>query len=66
VIDSIRLPMKWKPFELVRPTYTKSRANSFMDVVSSYSSKSRPECMIDGRKVQTFDEVTFKAPLTKC
>jgi hypothetical protein len=64
VIDSIRLPGKFKPFELVRKTST--RATNFMELVQSYSSKSRPECVVDGRKVDTFDDVTFKAPLTKC
>jgi hypothetical protein len=67
LIDSIRLPLRLKPFELVRPTdYSSSRSNSFMDVVRSYGSKVRAECKVDGRKVQTFDEVTYKAPLTKC
>jgi hypothetical protein len=69
LIDSIRMPMKIKPFELVRQSdysSSKSRANSFMDVVRSYGSKSRPECKVDGRRVSTFDEVTYKAPLTKC
>jgi hypothetical protein len=38
-----------------------------MDVVRSYSAKTRSaECKVDGRRVQTFDEVTYKAPLTKC
>jgi hypothetical protein len=67
LIDSIRLPGKFKPFELVRQSgSSSSRANSFMDVVRSYSSSARPECKVDGRQIQTFDEVTVKAPLTKC
>jgi hypothetical protein len=65
-IDSIRLPMKTKPFELVRPKEQSARVNSFLDVVRSYSSSGRPECKVDGSRVQTFDEVTYKAPLTKC
>jgi len=66
IIDSIRLPMKVKPFELVRYDEVSSRANNFMDVVRSYSSKTRPECKFDGKRVETFDDVEYKAPLTKC
>jgi hypothetical protein len=66
LIDSIRLPLKVKPFELVRPTERSSRAHKFMDVVRSYGSNTRAECKVDGRKVQTFDDVAIKAPLTKC
>jgi len=67
VIDSVKLPMKVKPFQLVRESEASSRrSNSFMDVVRSYSSQTRPECKVDGKRVETFDEVAYKAPLTKC
>lgn len=65
-IDSVKLPMKFKPFQLVRGSEGSSRSNSFMDVVRSYSSQNRPECKVDGKRVETFDDVTYKAPLTKC
>jgi hypothetical protein len=35
-------------------------------LVSNYATESRPECKVDSRRVNTFDDVTFKAPITKC
>jgi hypothetical protein len=66
IIDSVKLPMTLKPFKLVRESEGSSRSNSFMDVVRSYGSQTRQECKVDGKKVETFDDVTYKAPLTKC
>jgi len=63
-ITPLSLPMKIKPFKLVKPG--QSSIESFTDMVSSYATESRPECKVDSRKVNTFDDVTFKAPLTKC
>jgi len=63
-ITPLSLPMKMKPFKLVRPG--QQSIESFTDIVSNYATESRPECKVDSRKVNTFDDVTFKAPLTKC
>jgi hypothetical protein len=66
-ISSLALPMKVKPFKLVSNNGIKSASlESFTDLISSYTSESRPECTVDSRKVRTFDDVSFKAPLTKC
>lgn len=63
-VNSFSLPMKVKPFKLVSPG--QSSVDSFTDIVRSYATESRAECKVDSRKVRTFDDVTIKAPLTKC
>jgi hypothetical protein len=63
-ITPMSLPMKIKPFKLVKPG--QQPIESFTDIISSYATESRPECKVDSRKVNTFDDVSFKAPLTKC
>jgi len=64
-VDSFQLPMKVKPFKLVNSPLQTS-VDSFSDVIKSYATEKRAECKVDSRKVETFDDVTYKAPLTKC
>jgi hypothetical protein len=65
-IDSMSLPYKTKPFQLVKPSQTQKSVESFTDLVRSYASESQPECKVDNKKIRTFDDVVVKAPLTKC
>jgi len=66
-IDSLSLPTKVKPFKLVQPGQVQQSVESFNDVLVNYATESgRQECKVDSRKVQSFDDVIFKAPITKC
>jgi hypothetical protein len=65
-IDSLSLPTKVKPFKLVKPGQVQKSVDSFSDIVRDYATEERQECQVTSRKVRSFDDVTFKAPLTKC
>jgi hypothetical protein len=65
-IDSLSLPTKVKPFKLVKPGQVQKSVDSFSDIVRDYATEERQECKVNSRKVRSFDDVTFKAPLTKC
>uniref|UniRef100_A0A914PML8 VWFD domain-containing protein n=1 Tax=Panagrolaimus davidi TaxID=227884 RepID=A0A914PML8_9BILA len=42
------------------------RQNSIGDAINEYSDARRAECRVDGRKIKTFDSVTYKAPIGRC
>jgi hypothetical protein len=65
-IDSMPLPMKLKPFKLVKPGQFQQEVDSFSDLIKDYAVENRQECKINNGKVQSFDDVIFKAPLSKC
>jgi hypothetical protein len=65
-IESLSLPIKAKPFKLVKPGQVQQSVDSFADIVRDYGVESRQECKVNSRKVRSFDDVIFKAPLTKC
>jgi hypothetical protein len=63
----LSLPMKVKPFKLVKPGQVQQSIDSMNDIVRDYAvENTRQECKVNGRKVVSFDEVIFKSPLTKC
>jgi len=65
-IDSMVLPMKTKPFKLVKPGQIQQSVDSFSDIIRDYAVENRQECKINNGKVRSFDDVIFKAPLSKC
>jgi hypothetical protein len=65
-IDSMPLPMKTKPFKLVRPGQVHQSIDSFSDIIKDYAVENRQECKINNGKVRSFDDVIFKAPLSRC
>jgi len=65
-IESLSLPAKIKPFKLVKPGQIQQSIDSFSDIIRDYAVESRQECKVSDRKIRTFDDVIFKAPLTKC
>jgi hypothetical protein len=65
-IDSMVLPMKTKPFKLVKPGQIQQSIDSFTDIIRDYAVESRQECKINNGKISTFDDVIFRAPMSKC
>jgi hypothetical protein len=65
-VNTISTPVKVAPFPLIRRQ--SQSINSAHQLLTSVISKkdSAQECSVDGTQVRTFDEVTFKAPITKC
>jgi len=67
--ESIHLTRKTHPFALVREDDNNDwehRPGSWSELVKSVGLLGRAECQADGRQIKTFDEVVFKAPLSKC
>jgi len=62
-IKSIQLPTQIRPFPLVRhndkPTHRASQLFPSLSVVQG-----RAECKVDGQRVNTFDNVLYKAPIS--
>lgn len=63
-IVNARLPMTICPMPLVRAS--QKPTHSIMQAFTRYTTKNRVECHADGRRVETFDGVLYKAPITKC
>ncbi|KAI1713929.1 lipoprotein amino terminal region domain-containing protein [Ditylenchus destructor] len=64
-IRSMELPVKARPFALVRPNEKSS--HSAVQLMSRLAmGKGRAECSVDGKRVDTFDDVHYKAPIGKC
>jgi hypothetical protein len=64
-IQSVRLPYQIRPFALVRKNNKASHsAQQFVTRITS--DKGRAECTVDGKRVDTFDGVLYKAPIGKC
>jgi hypothetical protein len=64
-IQSTELPTKMRLFPLVRPAEKSS--HSTIQLFSRMAVGSgRAECSVDGKRVETFDDVLYKAPIGKC
>jgi hypothetical protein len=65
-INSLQLPYKIRPFPLIN--HPSKSVNSAQQLFTKIVSKNvdNQECSIDGTQVRTFDDVVFKAPITKC
>lgn len=66
-IDTVSSPVKIVPFPLVRRSGSKSiksTKNLLLTIVPK--DNVNEECSVDGVKVRTFDDVVYKAPITKC
>lgn len=65
-IHTIEMPTKVSPFPLIRrPMQSIGSVNELLTSVV-VKKETQKECIVDGSQVHTFDEVTFKAPITKC
>lgn len=60
-----QLPIQVRPFPLVRQKSEKS-IHSISQIWSRLNTQNRAECTIDGKRVETFDQVMYKAPLSTC
>jgi hypothetical protein len=63
-IESMELPCNVRPFSLVRPL--EKSTHSVSQLVNRWSVKSRAECQVDGRRVETFDDVVYSSPISTC
>jgi hypothetical protein len=62
-ITKIQLPATVRPFPLVR--HTDKPTHSASQLFSGYSvAQGRAECSVDGQRVQTFDESSYRAPVS--
>lgn len=61
----VELPMRIRPFSLVS-RQSQSSTHSIAQVLSRLSTQGRAECKVDGKRVETFDEVLYKAPISTC
>lgn len=63
-ISSMQLPFRVRPFTLIS---AQDKPNhSALQMLTRYASESRPECSVDGRSVETFDQTKFASLITKC
>jgi hypothetical protein len=65
-IESIELPMQCRPFALIRSSVSDKPTHSVQQLFSRWAVGGRAECTADGRRVNTFDNVEYKAPIGKC
>lgn len=64
-IESMQLPIQIRPFPLVRQQ--QKQTHSVGQLFQQLSGSSgRAECRADGKRVDTFDNVLYKAPISKC
>lgn len=65
-VESLTLPCPVKPFKLLKPGKIQQSIDSFSEMIRDYAVENRQECKLTQHKIQTFDGVVYKAPLTKC
>jgi hypothetical protein len=63
-IESMELYGQFRPFPLIRPTDRST--HSVQQLFSRWTVGMRAECTADGRRVNTFDNVDYNAPIGKC
>jgi hypothetical protein len=63
-IVSLELPGQFRPFPMVRPS--EKSTHSMQQLFARWTVSNRAECTVDGRRVNTFDDVDYKAPISKC
>lgn len=63
-IESMELPGQFRPFALIRPDDKSS--HSAQQLFNRWTMGKRAECTADGRTVNTFDNVEYNAPISKC
>jgi len=64
-IETMDLLVQARPFQLIRRNNDKV-THSVGQMLRGYEQRSRAECTVDGRRVDTFDDVEYKAPIGKC
>uniref|UniRef100_A0A183C9B1 Vitellogenin n=1 Tax=Globodera pallida TaxID=36090 RepID=A0A183C9B1_GLOPA len=62
-MQQIELPAKVRPFSLVRQQ-SAQQLHSLAQLFQQYSFTKRPQCTVDGRSVNTFDNLVYTAPLS--
>ncbi|KAI3415980.1 hypothetical protein GPALN_005538 [Globodera pallida] len=62
-MQQIELPYKVRPFSLIRQQSAR-QTNSFSQLFHNFNINNRPQCTIDGRNVNTFDDLIYTAPLS--
>jgi len=63
-IETMDLLIQARPFQLIRPS--EKETHSVVQMIRDWEVKGRAECTADGRLVETFDGVEYKAPIGKC
>lgn len=63
--ENIKLVDAKLPFK-VRPLNIRRSQSSFLDMVVGESSSLRPKCTVSSKRVSTFDNVKYRAPITTC
>lgn len=63
-IQAMELPIQLRPFPLVRSS--EQSTHSAIQLINRFTTTKRAECSVDGRRVSTFDDVKYRAPLSKC
>jgi hypothetical protein len=63
-IESLELPGQFRPFPMIRPS--EKSTHSMQQLFARWTVSNRAECTVDGRRVNTFDNVDYKAPISKC
>ncbi|KAL3119253.1 hypothetical protein niasHT_000197 [Heterodera trifolii] len=62
-MEQIEVPYKVRPFALIRQR-SAQQTHSLAQLFHQFSIKYRPQCTVDGRKVNTFDDLIYTAPLS--
>jgi hypothetical protein len=63
-IQSFSLPIIIRPFPLIRRQSGDKSTHSMSQFLTRLSSKGRAECSVDGKRVETFDGVLYRAPIS--
>uniref|UniRef100_A0A914HBT3 Vitellogenin n=1 Tax=Globodera rostochiensis TaxID=31243 RepID=A0A914HBT3_GLORO len=63
LMQQIELPSKVRPFSLIRHQ-SAQQIDSLVQLFHHFSIKNRPQCTVDGRSVDTFDDFIYTAPLS--
>uniref|UniRef100_A0A183C2D0 Vitellogenin n=1 Tax=Globodera pallida TaxID=36090 RepID=A0A183C2D0_GLOPA len=62
-MQQIELPYKVRPFSLIRQQ-SAQQIDSIAQLFHHFNIKNRPQCTVDGRSVDTFDDFIYTAPLS--
>ncbi|KAI1725330.1 lipoprotein amino terminal region domain-containing protein [Ditylenchus destructor] len=64
-IETLELPIKIRPIALIRPSQKYPRSAPQM-LTRFAAEQGRAECSVDGKRVETFDDEVYRAPIGKC
>lgn len=63
-IEAMELPTQLRPYPLVQTT--EKSTHSAVQLLNRFAVSNQAECSADGRLIQTFDAVDYKAPIMDC